>query len=231
MRKIEKRISAILLGAGRSKRMGRDKLMLPWRGKTVFEHCLDTLLQSELEEVNVVLSGQSEAIRDRVNGFSASLGRRIKPVQNPCPGRGMSASIRRGLRNLAPGTQGVLIALGDQPLLKERTINALIRAFTAGEGKIIVPFYAGRKGNPVLFDRCYIGELLKLSGDVGGRSVIESHPEKIVRVRTRSEAVVRDIDTWEEYKKLKAQSSKLKAQSSKLKAQSSKLKAIGRTVR
>ncbi|RPJ03877.1 MAG: hypothetical protein EHM36_11620, partial [Deltaproteobacteria bacterium] len=107
-----------------------------------------------------------------------------------------------------PEVQGFVIALGDQPLLKKRTINALIHAFDPGEGEIVVPSYRGRKGNPVLFDRAYRKELLKLAGDVGGRTVIDRHPERIVRVRTRSEAVVRDIDTWKEYRRLKARAEK-----------------------
>ena len=199
-----KRIAAVLLGAGRSRRMGRDKLALPWGDKTVFESCLDTLLHSELTEVNVVISRESGAFRDRLASRPAFLAGRIKYIQNPYPERGMSFSIRKGLRDLGPGIQGILIALGDQPLLKERTINALIHAFTAGEGKIVVPFYEGKRGNPVLFDRCYIGALSELKGDVGGRSVVDSYPDKVIRVRTRSEAVVRDIDTWKEYRKLKA---------------------------
>lgn len=198
-----KRIAAILLGAGRSRRMGRDKLALPWGAKTVLDRCLDTLLQSELAEVHVVISGKSRALRDRLAHHPAFLAGRMKYVQNPHPQRGISFSIRKGLRNLAPETQGVLIALGDQPLLKERTINVLIRAFTPGEGKIIVPFYEGRRGNPVLFDRCYIGALSKLKGDVGGRPVVDNHADRVIRVRTKSEAVVRDMDTWGEYRKLK----------------------------
>ena len=204
MKKGGKRVSAILLGAGRSKRMGQDKLMLPWGEETVIGHCLDTLLHSELEEICVVLSGRSRAIRDRLKEYPAILRRRIRLVRNPCPGKGMSSSIRLGLQDLHSKIEGVLIALGDQPLLKKRTVNALIRAFPPGEGRIIVPFYSGRRGNPVLLDRSYIRELLQLRGDVGGRSVIDNHPDRIIRVRTRSEAVLRDIDTWEEYRTLKA---------------------------
>ena len=204
MKRGGKRVSAILLGAGRSKRMGQDKLMLPWGEKTVIGHCLDTLLHSELEEVRVVLSGKSKAMIDRLQGYPAVLRKRIRFVRNPRPGKGMSSSIRFGLQNLDPRIEGVLIALGDQPLLKKRTVNALIRAFPPGEGKIIVPFYSGKRGNPVLLDRSYIRELMELRGDVGGRSVIDNHPDRIIRVRTRSEAVLRDVDTWEEYRTLKA---------------------------
>jgi molybdenum cofactor cytidylyltransferase len=162
-------------------------------------------LNSELEEVNVIFSERNRVVRDRVKEYPPLLRERIKLVRNPYPRRGMSASIRRGLVSLHSDAQGVLIVLGDQPLLKKRTVNALIHAFTPGEGKIVVPFYGGKRGNPVLFDRSYIEELSRLRGDVGGRSVIESHPDKVIRVRTRSEAVVKDIDTREEYERQQAE--------------------------
>jgi len=197
MERKKKRVSAILLGAGQSTRMGEDKLRLPLGKKVIFQHCLDALLDSEVEQVNIIFSKPSRALQEC---FAPS--RRIKLVQNRQPQRGMSGSIRKGLNNLDPGVDGALIALGDQPLLKKRTINALIRAFHPGEGEIVVPVYQGRRGNPVLFDRTYFEELLRLRGDAGGRSVMQRHPDKIVRVRTKSEAVVKDIDTPEEYEKL-----------------------------
>jgi molybdenum cofactor cytidylyltransferase len=197
-------ISAILLGAGESKRMGRDKLMLPWGKKTVLEHCLETLLRSEIGEVIVVLRGGSIELEDRIKRYSTFMRKRIKVVANPAYRRGMSSSIRKGLRFVDPGSAGVLIALGDQPLLKANTINALIHAFIHGKRKIAIPFYHNKRGNPVLFDREYIRGLMRLRGDTGGRSIIENHPDEVLRVRTRSEAVVRDIDTWGEYRRLKA---------------------------
>jgi molybdenum cofactor cytidylyltransferase len=208
MHKREKRVSAILLGAGRSLRMGRDKLMLPWGKKTVFEHCLGTLLRSDLEEVNVIFSERNQAVKDWMKDYPPLFRRRIKLVQNRYWRRGMSTSIRRGLESLCPDAQGILIVLGDQPLLKRGTVNALIHAFTPGREEIVVPFYGKKRGNPVLFDRSYIRKLSKLRGDVGGRSVIDRHPDKVIRVRTRSEAVVTDIDTWEEYERLKSQGKK-----------------------
>ena len=113
----------------------------------------------------------------------------------------MSTSIRRGIQATDPGTQGILIALGDQPLLKTRTINALIRAFAQRKGSIVLPSYRGRRGHPVLFDRCHEKELLSLRGDVGGKSIVERHAGNVFEVRTESEAVLMDIDTWKDYKK------------------------------
>ena len=196
------RISAVLLGAGESRRMGRDKLILPWGKRTVFEHCLDILLLSRVREVIVVLGRRKKALEPLVREQS-SFSKRVKVVYNRAFRHGMSSSIRVGLRAMDPASEGVLIALGDQPLLRTRTINALILGFCKGKGKIAVPFYQGKRGNPVLFGREYIGDLLGMRGDRGGRSILETHPEDILRIRTRSEGVIRDIDTGREYRKLK----------------------------
>lgn len=197
----KKLISAILLAAGQSRRMGRDKLMLSWGEMTVLERCLQVLLRSEIGEVIVVLSAEATDLGMRIKKYPSPMRKKIKIIINPDYRRGMSTSIRRGLRNLCPKSEGILIALGDQPLLKAKTVNALIRAFAEGEREIVVPLYHGRRGNPVLFDRWYAKGLMKLRGDTGGRSIIESHPENIIKVQTRSEAVVKDMDTWGEYLK------------------------------
>jgi molybdenum cofactor cytidylyltransferase len=190
------KVSAVLLGAGESKRMGVDKLSLPWKDKTVLFQCLDSLLRSKAGEVVVVLSNRTRGI-----GRDFPL-ERVKVVVNPHSKRGMSTSIRRGLQAIDPQSKGVLIALGDQPLLQPQTINALIRAFLRdGKKAIVLPLYRGEKGHPVLFSRFYEKELLKLKGDVGGRSIVDKYGDHVIEVRTKSGAVIRDMDTWKEYQK------------------------------
>jgi len=188
-------ISAILLGAGESKRMGVDKLSLPWRRKTVLEHCFETLLQSEVQEIVVVLGTRNKRVKNRFQG------KKTKVVVNPYSKRGMSTSIRKGLQAIHPGSAGILIALGDQPFLKTRTINALVRAFDRRENGIIIPSFQGRMGHPVIFHKRYRKELLNLRGDVGGRTVVDRHPEEVKVVPVKSEGVVKDVDTWQDYVK------------------------------
>jgi molybdenum cofactor cytidylyltransferase len=211
-------VSAILLGAGGSKRMGVDKLSLPWGRKTILEHCLETLLQSKVKEVIVVLNDRMKWVVDHAKDLKVHPNRRlfspppkvgfgdaerVKVVNNPYYKRGMSTSVRRGLQAINPRSRGILIALGDQPLIKTRTINALIRAFDQRKGTIVVPSFRGKQGHPVIFHCRYQKELLKLKGDVGGRSIIEKHPEEVRLVRVKSEGVTKDMDTWEDYERAK----------------------------
>lgn len=189
------KISAILLGAGESKRMGVDKLSLPWGRKTVLEHCFEILLRSKVEKVVVVLGVRNKGIKNLFKGL------KVKVVLNLHPEKGMSTSIRRGLQAIHPSSHGILIALGDQPYLKTRTINTLIRAFGQGKEGIIIPSFQGRRGHPVIFHRRYKKELLKLKGDVGGRPLIERHLEEVRVVPVKSEGVVKDIDSWQNYRR------------------------------
>ena len=187
------RVSAILLAAGESKRMGANKLSLPWGRKTVLEQCLSVLLSSEVGEVWVVLSKQTWEPGQRLRGP------RVKLVHNPQSRKGMSTSIRKGIQAMSQKSGAFLIALADQPLLNAKTINALIRAYVEKKGTIIVPIFRGKRGHPVLFARRYEKELLKLKKDVGARSLLERHDKDVYEVNSKSKGVIVDIDTWEEY--------------------------------
>ncbi len=188
-------ISAILLGAGESKRMGIDKLALSWGRETILERCFKTLLRSEVVELVVVLSGRNKGVKNLFQGQKARI------VMNPHPRKGMSSSIRKGLRAISPRSEGILIALGDQPFLNTRTINDLIHVFDREKGGIIIPAFQGKTGHPVIFHKAYKKELMNLEGDVGGRSIIERHREDVRVVRVRSIGVVKDVDTWQDYEK------------------------------
>jgi len=190
------KVSAILLGAGESRRMGVNKLSLPWGRKTILEHCLHTLLRSEVGEVIVIMNPR---MKESEKKFILP---KCKVVINPYYQNGISTSIRMGVRAIDPQSQGILIALGDQPFLKTRTVNALIKRFAKQRKGIIVPSFRKEKGHPVIFHRTYQNELLKLKGDEGGKSILQKYSKEIWRVPVRSSGVVRDIDVRKDYKNL-----------------------------
>lgn len=177
--------------------MGADKLAFPWGRKTVLERSVETLLRSKVREVVTVVRDSRRTVVGHIKD------RKLKVVTNPYYKRGMSTSIRRGLRAIDPRSRGVLIALGDQPLVKTRTINALIHAFVQKKGAIVVPSFQGKQGHPVIFHRRYLKELWGLRGDVGGRSVIEEHLGEVWLVRVKSAGVTKDVDTWEDYERVR----------------------------
>jgi molybdenum cofactor cytidylyltransferase len=194
-------ISAILLGAGESKRMKGDKLSLPWGRESVLEHSFNTLLRSRVNEVIVVLNKQSEGMKRQFEKRAASTSKKVKIKFNPYYKHGMSTSIHGGLQVMDPRSKGILISLGDQPFLKTKTINVLLRAFREGKGEIVVPSFRGMKGHPVIFHRKYEKALLKLRGDTGGKTLLMKYSKQMKTIPVKSEGVIRDIDTKEEYRR------------------------------
>jgi molybdenum cofactor cytidylyltransferase len=176
-----------------------NKLSLPWGRETVFEHCFNTLLRSKVREIIVVLNKQNEEMRDWFDKRSASTTKKVKVTVNPRYRRGMSTSIHKGLQVMDPRSEGILISLGDQPLLRTRTINVLLRAFQQRKEGIVVPSFKGMKGHPVIFHRMFRKELLKLRGDTGGKPILLKYSKQIKTLPVRSEGVIKDIDTREAY--------------------------------
>jgi len=186
-------ISAILLAAGESNRMGQPKQLMPFDHSTIVEVAIDNLLNSAVSETIVVLGYKSEEIRKTIAG------KPIKIAINPDYQQGMSTSIIAGLKQVDKRARAVLIALGDQPFVNSQTITSLVEAFIANNRGILIPVYQGRRGNPVIFAIKYKGELLNLKGDVGGREIIKLHPNDVLEVAVNCKGVLLDIDTMENY--------------------------------
>lgn len=190
-----KSISAILLGAGESKRMGENKLLLPWGKKTILHQSLKTLLNSRVKEVILVVNDHIDPLIRTIHH------RRVKVVLNPDYRQGMSRSIQKGVEATDPDSHGILIALADQPFIRSRTIDVLIDAFHERKGRIIVPSFRGKRGHPVIFPQKFREELLRLVGDEGGKTILGRHPEEVYVVPVKASGVVRDIDTPTDYRK------------------------------
>lgn len=188
-------ISAIILAAGESKRMGKPKQLLAYKSKTLIERAVDTVLASEVDETVVVIGHQAEAIKSLLKK------RPVKLVFNERYREGMSASLRTGIENVSPGAEAVLIMLGDLPGLTPDVVNHLITSFHQRKGGIIVPAHLGRRGNPVLFDIKYKPELMSLKGDVGAKQLLASHPADVHEVEVDSDSILTDIDTEEDLKR------------------------------
>jgi molybdenum cofactor cytidylyltransferase len=182
-------VSAILLAAGKSSRMGKLKQLMPLGDSTILEQTLDNLLSSRVAEVIVVLGHKAEEITKRLSG------RPVKLVVNPLYRKGMSSSIAAGLKFVDRQSQAVMLVLGDQPYVDSATIDRLIDAFSQNKKGIAIPTYKKQRGHPLIFDRKYQAPLSHLSGDIGGREIISQHPEDVLEVPVKCEGVVIDIDT------------------------------------
>jgi len=182
-------VSAILLAAGKSSRMGKLKQLMPLGESTILEQTLDNLLGSKAAEVIVVLGYKAEEVMKRLSG------KPIKVVVNPLYRKGMSTSIAAGLKFVDSQSQAVMLTLGDQPYVDSPTINRLIDAFSSDKKGIVIPTHQGQRGHPLIFARKYQAQLYDLSGDIGGREIIKQHPEDVLEVPVDCEGIVIDIDT------------------------------------
>ncbi len=189
-------ISAIILAAGESKRMGQPKQLLPFRGSTLLGQIVENLLQSQAAETIVVLGSQAEKIIPQIAREP------IRIVVNPDFEQGMSSSIKCGLNHISEAADGVMIVLGDQPLIEKETIDLLIEKHRQSERGIILPVYKGIRGHPVIFKMKYKDELLRLTGDIGGKQIVERHPSDVLEVEVDSESVVISIDVESDYQSL-----------------------------
>jgi molybdenum cofactor cytidylyltransferase len=189
-------IAAIILAAGESKRMGRVKQLLPFRGGTILGQITENLLQSQAAEIVVVLGYQAEKIAPQIAR------ERVKIVVNPDFKQGMSSSIKCGLSHISEAADGVMIVLGDQPLIEKETIDLLIEKHRQSDRGITLPVYKGIRGHPVIFKMKYKDELLRLTGDIGGKQIVERHPSDVLEVEVDSESVIISIDVESDYQSL-----------------------------
>ncbi len=186
-------ISAILLAAGESKRMGRLKPGLPLGNSTILEQSVDNLVHSRIDELIVVLGYRAQELMEKVAG------RPVKTVINPDYEQGMSTSIIAGLHLVDDKAQAVVFALADQPFIDSKIIDRLIDAFSHTSKGIVVPTYRGRRGHPVIFAVRYREELLRLRGDVGGKQIIKENADDVLEIPVDSESINVDIDTMSDY--------------------------------
>ncbi len=188
-------VSAILLAAGKSERMGQNKLLLPFGGRTVIQRTLDSLIASRAGEVIVVLGSRAQEINQSIGN------RRALVVLNPNFSKGMSTSLITGLGMVNSRARFVMVALGDQPLITPRVYNQLIEAAFNTEKGIIIPTCKGERGNPIVISTRYRAEMLKQTGDIGGRELLKAHPDDVLEVPVDCEGVVVNINTKEEYER------------------------------
>ena len=187
-------VSAILLAAGESKRMGKPKLLLPLGDSTVLENTIDNLLNSNADEVIVVLGANAQQM-ERVISNKA-----VKVVINPDYRQGMSTSLICGLKQVSRQAQRIMVALADQPYIDKKTYNKLIQQSLNSDRGIVLPTHKSRRGNPIIFDILYKDELLQLEGDVGGRELLKRHPDDTLEVTVDCEGIYINLNTMDDYK-------------------------------
>jgi molybdenum cofactor cytidylyltransferase len=187
-------VAALVLAAGRSRRMAPlNKLLIPdAKGVAMIARVVDNVLASAARPVIVVTGHERERVEE------ALAGRPVLFAHAEDYAEGLSASLRAGLSALPPESEGVMICLGDMPLVSPAVLGRLIAAFDPEEGRAIaMPTYRGKQGNPMLWAREFVPEMMGISGDVGARHLVGQHADRVAEVEVGEDSVLRDFDTRE----------------------------------
>lgn len=181
------RVGAVLLAAGESTRFGSgNKLLAEVDGTPIVRQAAETVVAADLTDVVVIVGHDGAAVRDALTGLPVS----VRP--NPDYADGQSTSVRIGVTAARErGWDATVFALGDMPFVAPESINALLDSYSSGSDTVLAAAYDGERGNPVLFDRTHYGTLGTVSGDVGGRRLVENEG---VLVDTGDPGVQQDID-------------------------------------
>ena len=184
-------VSALVLAAGRSTRMGPvNKLLAPFGGRVMVRAVVEQLEGSCVRPIVVVTGHEADRIGEALAGTGVRL------VHNPAYREGLSGSIRAGLTALPESAEAAIICLGDMPLIASRHVEKLVAAFDPAEGReICVPVFEGKRGNPVLFARRFFEEMAAIRGDVGARHLIGEYEEYVCEVAMDDRAVLVDVDS------------------------------------
>lgn len=186
---------AMILAAGSSRRMGSQKLLMPYNQGTMIETVVDQVLASRIEDVVVVLGADHEKVRQVLGD------RPVKFCHNTEHEQGMFSSVICGLRALPPDAGAVLIYLGDQPGISPAVTNAVIEAYNEELFGIVIPVYNHKRGHPLLVDLKYRREIEKLDLEQGLRALRHHFPQDVLEVEVNEPGILVDIDTPEDYKK------------------------------
>jgi molybdenum cofactor cytidylyltransferase len=192
------RIAALVLAAGRSTRMGSNKLLAEWHGKPLLRSTVEAVLKSGARPVIVITGHESAKTEAALSGLD------VRFVHNPDYAQGLSTSLKCAIRAVPASADGALVLLGDMPEIAPALLDRMIAAFSPQDNRAIVAAIHGPvRGNPVLWSKAFFPEIDALTGDAGAKQVMAAHEDLVCEVEAGS-AVLRDIDTPEALAELRA---------------------------
>lgn len=185
-------ISAVILAAGKSTRMGRQKLLMPWGDTTVLGKIIRTLQDAGVEDLILVTNSK---IAPQVESYGLQITLNDEGE--------MLESVQLGLQAQKPSAEAALICLGDQPQVRESDIRRVCEGFCQSQARVVVPSYQLRRGHPWMIARELWREILTLRAPQSMRDFLNAHHEEIFYVECDSPSTLQDLDTPEDYLKYK----------------------------
>ena len=184
-------ISAILLAAGQSKRMGGDnKLIKKYNKKYLINYIVATLIKSKVDKIIIVLGFQSRKVRK-----ITAKNEKINFIYNKNYKSGISSSIKVGLKRVSKKNIGFLIVQADMPLISKNIINSICYVVKKNRKEIIAPTYKGKMGNPIGFKYSMVKILNKVKKDSGAKKMIMRNKKKLALIKVNSNSIFKDFNT------------------------------------
>ncbi len=188
-------IEIIILAAGKSERMGQQKLLMPYGGKTIIENIIEKALASKAGAVKVVVGSNRDEVCDLIKEHSVQI------IENTAFEKGMLSSVQCGFEALSSSVSAGMILLGDQPMVQTLVIDKLIESLEKSRKGIIIPVYNKKRGHPVLIDTKYLIRINNLDPGRGLRQLMDENSEDIYEMEVETNTILKDIDTIEDYKR------------------------------
>ncbi|MEP7355848.1 MAG: nucleotidyltransferase family protein, partial [Anaerolineales bacterium] len=200
VREVQGRVAAVVLAAGSSSRMGQAKQLLAWpQGGTVLGAVVQRLHASGVSEIVVVVGQGREAVEAAVSAANVPGGPPVRTVFNPdFAVAEMARSLAVGLEALPANCLAALVALGDQPQMRPAVVGKLLERWRATQAPVVAPFFEGRRGHPLLFDRAVWGAVRALPASANPRQAVQAAGQ-VERVDVEDDSILRDMDTPEAY--------------------------------
>lgn len=186
-------LHALVLAGGAGSRFGGKKLLAPWKDGRLIDGALAAAFAAPVQSVTVVTGFDAQAVSAAAIAYAADTGEhRMQVVEAPDHAEGLAGSLRAGISALPGNASGVLVFLGDMPLVPNQVLEPLCQALS--HAPAAVPVYEGRRGNPVALSERLFADLLALSGDRGARALIEALGKAVIEVPSPTAGVLWDVD-------------------------------------
>jgi len=192
------RVAAVVLAAGSSTRMGRNKMLLDLGDRTVVRRAVQAVIDAGVDRVVVVLGHEAERVEAELSGLPCTR------VVNPEHALGVGTSLHRGIAHAADGADAIVVTLADMPFVSAGMIATVVERYRETRAPLVVSRYGEIQAPPTLYDRALFAELLAVPDERCGKQVVRRHLDEAVAVAWPEDAL-RDIDVAEDYERVRAQ--------------------------
>lgn len=192
------RVAGLVLAAGSSTRMGRNKLLLDLDGRPVVRRVVEAAIGAALDRVVVVLGHEADVVRAALEGLAC------ESIVNPDHAKGVGTSLRAGLRHVASSADAAVVILADMPFVTSSTIAGVVRLHRETGARLILSHYGDVQAPPTLYGRALFAEVLGVPDGKSGKQVAERHRDEAA-IAVWPESALRDIDVAGDYEAIRAE--------------------------